>query len=387
MTPMLPAEGDRRLEDLAIDLVDVSGRLAGTLHPFIQQEVGDLVRSMNCYYSNLIEGHNTHPRDIDQALANDYSLAPEKRNKQLEAVAHIAVQRAIDRDEAPAGSPLDASYLRWVHRTFCELLPPALLVVTNPDTGEELQLVPGALRERFVTVGQHLAPEPAALPALLEALAHAYDSARLSKLRRIVAVAAAHHRLAWVHPFLDGNGRVTRLVSHALLRQLGVGSSLWSVSRGLARHVGRYRAALMRADEPRRNDFDGRGNLSGSGLTEFCIFFLETCVDQVKFMTSILEPTELLQRMERFVDDEVAAGRLPKGSLPVLREALLAGEVPRARVASLTGHQERAARSVSSKLLEKGLLKSEGVRAPLRLAFPIDVVGRWFPQLYPMADL
>jgi len=44
---------------------------------------------MNCYYSNLIEGHETHPRDIDRALAKDYAKEPKKRSLQLEAVAHI----------------------------------------------------------------------------------------------------------------------------------------------------------------------------------------------------------------------------------------------------------------------------------------------------------
>jgi len=118
-------------------------------------------------------------------------------------------------------------------------------------------------------------------------------------------------------------------MSHAMLKRLGAGSSLWSVARGLARNVDRYKALLMAADSPRQNALDGRGNLSLEALVEFCDFFLRTCVDQVEYMRSILEPAELLLRMEIYTTEEVRAGRLPKGSFSLLREALLAGESER----------------------------------------------------------
>jgi hypothetical protein len=140
----------------------------------------------------------------------------------------------------------------------------------------------------------------------------------------------------------------------------------------------------MVADGPRRGARDGRGNLTQAGLVDFSAFFLTTCVDQVAYMASILEPQELLRRIEHYVEDETRAGRLPKGAFPILREAVLAGEVERGRAPELTGYQERAARTVVSRLLEQGLLTSDSHRARLRLGFPIDVVERWFPRLYPV---
>src|SRR5438132_14062300 len=104
--PVLPGDRDHELEDLAFDLVSASGSLAGQLHPAIRAAVGDLVRSMNCYYSNLIEGHNTLPHDIERALAKKYSTEPKKRNLQLEAVAHIEVQRKIDTGEDAKSEPV-----------------------------------------------------------------------------------------------------------------------------------------------------------------------------------------------------------------------------------------------------------------------------------------
>jgi Fic family protein len=75
---------------------------------------------MNCYYSNLIEGHDTHPRDIDRALHKDYSTEPRKRALQLEAVAHIEVQKAIDEGADPKDFPASSAYVvsRYCARLF-----------------------------------------------------------------------------------------------------------------------------------------------------------------------------------------------------------------------------------------------------------------------------
>ena len=172
-------------------------------------------------------------------------------------------------------------------------------------------------------------------------------------------------------------------MSHAILKRMGIGSSLWSVARGLARTANRYKGLLMAADQPRRGDLDGRGSLSQSALVEFCQFFLATCVDQVEFMRSILEPSEFLRRIEIYVEEEVRAERLPKGTFPLLREGLLAGEFERGSADSITGYGERMARSVVSKLVERGLLVSSSPKGPLRLGFPLAIVERWFPSLYP----
>jgi Fic family protein len=182
-------------------------------------------------------------------------------------------------------------------------------------------MIPGELRTGTVQVGRHIPPDPEALPRFMNRFAAAYDRRRLSKVRQIVALGAAHHRLLWIHPFYDGNGRFTRLMFHASLQRCGVGSSLWSVARGLARNVKEYKALLMAADEPRRGDLDGRGVLSTQALIKFCEFFLTICIDQIDFMASLLEPSDLLRRMRLHIEDEVQKGNLPKGSFPLLREA------------------------------------------------------------------
>ena len=380
--PALPADQDHGLEDLAFELVTAASALAGQIHPMVQQSIGDLVRSMNCYYSNLIEGHNTVPRDIERALAHDYSAEPQKRNLQLEAVAHIEVQREIDSGTDEPAEPVSKVYIQWLHREFCSRLPEDLLWVENPDTRERLSIVPGEIRSRSVKVGMHVPPTDEPLQDCLLRFDEIY-SGPMSKFRKVIAIAAAHHRILWIHPFLDGNGRVARLMAHAMFRRLGIGSSLWAVSRGLARNASEYKALLMAADRPRESDYDGRGSLSERALVEFCAFFLRVSIDQVRFMQSILDPGNLLRRIERYCSESGEAGRLPRASYPILREALLQGSVERGAVPGLVGLRERAARNVTGELLAKKLLVSDSPRAALRLAFPIDAVERWFPSLYP----
>lgn len=382
MEPMLPPSDEDDLVNLAMDLTAKANRLGGLLSPVVASSVGDLVRSMNCYYSNLIEGHSTTPRDINSALKKDYSSEPKKRNLQLEAVAHIEVQGMIDTGTAPDIPALSAEFGRWIHLEFCKRLPPDLLTLENPDTGEIIQLVPGEYRQGEVIVGVHEPIEFNQVETFLSRFDEVYSNPSLSKLVKILAIPAAHHRYAWIHPFYDGNGRVIRLMSYAAMKEIGLGSELWSIARGLARRKEDYIGKMAAADNRRRNDFDGRGTLSQAALIEFCRFFLEVCIDQVEYMERILDFDELSSRIRIYVDEEIARKRLPKGSFSLLREALVSGEVERGRVPEITGYKDRAARDVMKALLDKELLVSDTPRGNLRLGFPIDVVERWFPLLY-----
>jgi len=383
MEPMVPEATSRVLDDDILPLVAETNLLAGRIHPILRESIGDLVRSMNCYYSNLIEGHDTHPRDIDRALANDFSSEPKKRDLQKEAAAHIHVQQLIDTGRDPDAWPASAAYAAWLHEEFCSRLPPEMLFVTDGKTGERLEVVPGKWRVRDVHIGRHLPPEHDELPRFMARFDTAYGSPPLSKTRQIQTAGAVHHRFLWIHPFLDGNGRVARLMSHALFRRLGIGTSLWSIARGLARDESRYKELLAEADERREGDHDGRGNLTQRGLIEFCKFFLDRSVDQIRFMSGLLEPATLLTRIEIYMEEEIRGKRLQRGSFAVLREAVMSGEVERSKIPALTGYEERSARNVTAALVDRGMLRAATHRAPLRLAFPADVADRWFPNLYP----
>ncbi len=383
MEPLMPESGMKELEDLVSDFISKVNRLASQLKPQVIKSVGDLVRSMNCYYSNLIEGHHTHPRDIEKALQEDFSKNKEKRNLQLEAKSHIELQKKIDEEDTKKiDNIVSAEHISWIHEEFYKLLPEELKVVKNPDTGKIVKVIPGKFRDGDVQVGKHIAPRYKSLESLLARYEEAYKPINLSKIKQVIAVAASHHRLLWVHPFYDGNGRVARLLAHSYLKHIGIGCSLWSVSRGLARRVQEYKSALVEADSPRQGDLDGRGNLSEAGLSKFCKFFLECCIDQVDFMSNLLEPANLLRRIELYTEDKIKSGDLPKGSTALLRYAVLNGEFERGKASQISGYKDRQARTVLSTLLKKGLLVSSNKKEPVTLGLSSEVLDDWFPKLY-----
>lgn len=381
MEPML-ISGPRRdgLADLALDLTARSTGLRRSLPAGISTAMADLVRSMNCYYSNLIEGHDTHPVDIENALNDDYSEDPKQRDLQLEAKAHITVQQWIDGGGVLGRATTRAGIID-IHRRFCELLPPDMLWVDNRESKEPIEIIPGELRTRDVKVGRHVPVSPGALPRFLKRFETAYSG--MGKFDQIVASGAAHHRLLWLHPFLDGNGRVARLMSYAmLLESLDTGGT-WSVARGLARDEAQYKQHLVNCDLPRRNDLDGRGQLSEEALAEFVDYFLTTCIDQVAFMETLIEPDRMRDRILVWAEEQMKAGVLPIRSGAVIEAVLFRGELARSDVTNLLGISERSARRITSALIECGVLVTASSRAPLRLAFPARYAARWLPGLFP----
>ena len=384
MEPLYISDASRHrgpLNDLALDLTQKSAGFRRSLPASLLSSLADLVRAMNCYYSNLIEGHDTHPIEIERALKNDYSSDAHKRDLQLEARAHIAVQQWIDTGGLKDKRAITTAGITETHRRFCELLPDDLLWVDDPITKERVRVIPGELRRRDVKVGNHIAISPGALPRFLERFQQVY--AHLGKADLLVATAAIHHRLLWMHPFLDGNGRVARLTSHALLLDILDTGGVWSIARGLARNVAEYKALLANCDRPRRNDLDGRGALSEEALAEFTRFFLTTCIDQVSFMEDLMQPDRLRSRILVWAEEEVRAGALPAKSGAILEAILYRGELPRGEVDGVVGTGDRQARRIVTALLDKSVLASNSRRAPLRLAFPAALASRWMPGLFP----
>jgi Fic family protein len=368
------------LTDLAVELAVKSAGFRRSLPGGIAIALADLVRVINCYYSNLIEGHDIHPVDIERALKNDFSDDETRRNFQLEAKAHITVQKWID-DGGLSGCATTVDSITEIHRLFCALLPEELLWTENPETGARIKLVPGELRQRDVKVGRHIPVSPGALPRFL--MRFESDYAKLGKTDTILAAASAHHRLLWLHPFLDGNGRVARLMSHAMLLETLDTGGVWSIARGLARNESTYKSQLMACDAERRNDLEGRGHLSEEALAQFTKFFLTTCIDQVEFMEELVQPDRLRNRILIWTEEEIRADALPPKSGNIIETILYRGELPRGEIAALLGTSDRHARRVTSALISREVLASESSRAPLRLAFPAKLASRWMPGLFP----
>jgi Fic family protein len=385
MEPLLPEEGNARLTALALALIRGAERLRAPLHPITGALVAGLVRSMNSYYSNLIEGHRTRPRDMDAALRKDFSANPVQRSLQMQHLAHIEVQAEMEARlrNLPAREICSVEFLCWLHRGFYRRLPEEFHKLEDEDK-KVRQVQPGKLRECEVSVGRHLAPASKKLGPFLERFTEFYGPLVTTNPDSLVAAACAHHRLTWIHPFLDGNGRVARLFTQAWWVKAGIDSNgLWTLSRGLARRKGDYQAALANADEKRRNDYDGRGYLSQRYLGEFCEFFLGTAVDQVEFMQELLALDGMLSRIAGYAERRESSRELPRGSALVLRELFLRGEIARGDVARIVAASPRTGQKVTGELLSQRLVTSPSPKGPLRLGFPADAAGSYFPNLYP----
>jgi Fic family protein len=398
--PKSPAESSHRFEparlenppeeiaDLAAELSAAATGLGRALHPHTAANLADVVRIMNTYYSNLIEGHDTRPRDIERALAGEFDRDEGRRNLQVEAAAHVRVQSEIDRlgggNALPP--PASADFVRWLHREFYRDAPPAMLRLHG--AGREFTMAPGEWRsvpEHDVAVGRHQPPSSAVVDDFMSHFADRYRFDRLGRAGRITAMAAAHHRLNYIHPFPDGNGRVSRLMSHAMAWQAGIAAhGLWSISRGLARGLDsrtEYKQMMDLADTPRQDDLDGRGNLSERALVEFVTWFLKVALDQVAFMSELFDLETLAGRMRRLVathDD------LKPEAAALLEQTLMRGEIERGEASRITGLPVRTAQRLLNDLCGEQLLASSTPKGPVSLRFPAHSLDILFPRLYPV---
>lgn len=382
--PLLPAQQKQEpLLAKAHDLARSATQLAGLP---IAPALRGLLRCMNSYYTNRIEGQHTRPLEIEQAMASNFSGNKELATRQRLALAHIEAEVAVElRYAGEAGGRLlySGAAVCDLHRELFSRLPADDLV-----TPEGEPIVPGALRSRAVQVGQHVAPAHGSLSALLGRWGEVYGDIRRGEAA-LLALAAAHHRLGWIHPFIDGNGRVMRLHTHAVLSALGYTNGLWSPLRGFARSADQYYARLAEADMSRKGDLDGRGNLSEQGLVAWIDYVLDVCLDQVHFMSGLLDIAAMERRIAAclvFEAETLRSGVRRESLRPLHYLFLTGGELERGEFKAMTGLGVRTAGSALAALLERGLLKSDTPQGKVRFGLPLHALRFYFPALWPEAE-
>lgn len=388
MEPLFP-EGDiTQLKLLSDKLIVEAKKLEGALHPLTRNAIVKMLRPMNSYYSNFIEGHDTNPIDIEKALNNIYSTNKEKRNLQIEAHAHINTHEFIsEKISANECSISDDDFVKLIHLEFYKNLPTEFLKTKSTD-GVIRNVIPGEYRTAEVQVGNHIAPASDRVAAFMEKFIASYKKYFSSKnsTHRVIAIAAAHHRLVWIHPFLDGNGRVVRLFSDACFINETIHSDgLWSISRGLARSNKKYKDMLSNADSHRTNDYDGHGNLSNRYLNEFVDYFLSVAIDQVTYMSEVLNLETLYNRIEKLCDLLAIKNIIREEAKYILLDVFTKGKLSKKDAMRITNLSDKTLKIVTDTLLELQLIRigKIGVMVHYFPMYPVRFSPYLFPGLYP----
>lgn len=374
---------------LAADVIRASHLVSGKADGHVAHALSPWLRAMNSYYTNKIEGQHTRPVDIERALHHQFDADVAMAKKQRVAIAHMDAEAALELQGVSARDWFASIRVAEIHASLYSKLPAGDRIT---DDGEPI--VPGEFRLKDVTAGRHLAPAWRDVPPLLDTWAARYSQLEGNEAL-LVGIACAHHRLAWIHPFIDGNGRTARLHSHLTLQAMGLTQGLWSPMRGLARTQELYYARLNNADLPRRNDLDGRGALSQEGLIAFVRYFLETCLDQSRFMGECLSLPRFQERIAALLGhlqshpwqlgSEKSLVKLD--AVEALHYVSITGPVERSRFVAMTGLGDRTGRRVLASLLDFGILSAPSHRAPVSFSLPLKSLRFLFPRLWPEAEV
>lgn len=238
------------LLDKASCLISSDAELAYLTTDAIYHTIEQELQVINTHYSNLIEGHDVPIEMIHAAMSGQFSDDKNKRNLELESLAHVDAGYWIAKHAPSLSNLFSMQLIKRIHYEFYSRLPNSLLDIKDDEGHVVIKVEPGHWRSHGVKVGQHIPPPPEDIAIMMESFCQVYQLDRLSTPMKVIAIFCAHHRLCWIHPFADGNGRVIRLLTDATLKGAGI-IGLWSLSRGLASSLSKYRYALAEADNAR----------------------------------------------------------------------------------------------------------------------------------------
>lgn len=393
-TPIAPTDIkgniDEKLLLKANQLLIEAAKLEGSHTTQTLQAVKDLLYTVNSYYSNKIESEGTHIVDIEKAMQEDYSKDIKKRNLQILSLTHIEVQKECEEyfSTNPKASAYDKEFILNIHKSFYSKkgMEPFLHV-----SNDEMQdtIIPGSIRERDVKVGNHIAPNANEVSSLMNEFEHLYNkSLNTSDAIKLIHILSSHHRLMWIHPFLDGNGRTARLALDGAFSSMNMsGYGLWNISRGLSRNSTEYKDNLSYADTPRQGERDGKGALSSNALYQFVDFMLDISLDQVAYMNKHLKLNALTSKIELYVqrvnDGLLGIEALPKHSEKIFKHLLLSGECTRGKIPEIIGMKDRTSSRVISELLKRNFIISDSKSGPIRLKINSSMSSYLFPMLVP----
>lgn len=399
ITPIIPQmDGtviDNDLFKKAETVVIKSAQLIGGHNIQFTHAVKDLLRITNSYYSNRIESEGTHPLDIEKAMKQDFSQDEKKKSLQELSLIHIEVEKYLEQMilENKKSKLFDREKIKTIHNMFYS--KPSMAHALNISHRKlSATMIPGEFRESDVEVGEHIAPAFADIGSYFNEFETLYNQCTFeSQTMKLIYILCSHHRLVYIHPFYDGNGRISRLFLDYLLQRIELeGYGLWNLSRGLAREQDAYFKALTKADELYSGGYDdGRGRLSLKGLKDFLHFMLDTALDQIEYMSSVIRMDLISKRIMNYVEFSRKGmyhdiEPLPKHSEKIFQTLLLEGEIPRNSVKDLLGVSKPTAIKIVKELEGRLYLTSDEAKSPIKIRFNSHFASEVIPELFPKSN-
>ncbi len=235
-------------------------RLEGDTPPQVFYQLKSLFHALESLGSARIEGNHTTLADYIDSKVEGKA----QDTDQLREVGNI--EKAMDYIEQimTPGALLTEQTIRELH------------AMTVDDLVREGDKTPGAYRSGGVRISQsdHLPPDFIQVQAYMQELVD-FVNREDSPKYDLMKVALAHHRFGWIHPFGNGNGRVVRLLTYALLMKYGfnvsTGGRVLNPTAVFCNDRERYYAMLATADKGTKE-----------GLEGWCTYVLEGIRDELE---------------------------------------------------------------------------------------------------------
>lgn len=294
--------------------------------------------------SARIEGNHTTLADYIESKAQ----GREQASDQLREIANIEKAMTYIEDAMSPGQPLTEHLIRELH------------ALTVSDIEREGDRTPGAYRGGSVRIAQseHLPPDCLQVPGYMQELAEFINHEDPPKYD-LMKVAIAHHRFGWIHPFGNGNGRVVRLLTYALLLKYGfnvsAGGRVLNPTAVFCNDRERYYAMLALADKG-----------TADGLEAWCIYVLQGVREELQkvdrltdfdyLKRSILNPAVAFARQREWITATEEAVLALSIKLGIVKSADLTPALPK-----MTSSQRTY---LIKKLVSQGMLLpiNEGAR-------------------------
>ena len=180
-------------------------QLDSTTPAYLFYQLKHLFHLFESVGSARIEGNNTTVAEYIETKIEGETASP-RVDEGIQEIANIELAMGYIEEYIGSGYPINETFLKAIQQIIVQ------------DLGREGDMYAGAYRPANVRIANssHCPPESNLVPVYMEELfSFLRDDASFQF--DLIKVALAHHRLVWIHPFNNGNGRTVRLFTYALL--------------------------------------------------------------------------------------------------------------------------------------------------------------------------